>query len=337
MPAPVGNRMDAERHCGSRPLLPAVKQLLLAGGFMKATKLIFILLFVALFVSCLPEPQPEPIPEVIPEQEHMAYFPVAREGHCTRLERVGIAWNERPIQENMDLFCASKYNTARRDYSSGIPAGMSPIIWCGDGTQGGNPGIDYYKVAQTIPASYTGEVIIFNEPENLWQCGITPQYAAEMFIRYRILLWNKKLVAPNAIYAGSFHWLDSFFDALEGHYGAGSIPIDVFGVHFYSVESLSVEQRLEDISDWLDSRGYPEMRIWVTEMGVLDFNINPATLTYERARDALRHPRVDMVYGYKPWTDWTYSNSYYWRDGRYGPVNDVGEAWIRAATEFGRR
>lgn len=233
------------------------------------------------------------------------HFPIGHHQpypNCDRQDNIGIAWlaaNVTKAQEDMDNFCASMwYNSSGRDFTVMHP-GEIPHVWCDTNSEGTN----YYDVIQTVPASWSDYMLMFNEPGTPGQCGITNPYVAASIHNTMAGLGpqNARIVGPNIIIqhqgvgVHGIGWLRTYLLELERLQG-GTLDLHAVGIHLYGAHQYTPPQKLQWVIDMLNAIGYPNMPVIITEYGVHQgedaFNVMSDTTVL------LANSRVEAIFGY---------------------------------------
>lgn len=126
------------------------------------------------------------------------------------------------------------------------------------------------SLARKAVAQGSRHLLSFNEPDEIHQADLTPEAAAEAYIRHMNPLGSiARIGAPavtNSVQTSppmGTYWLQGFMDACQGH-----CHIDFFTFHFYDSEASLI--RFEEFLDHAIAvaRQYAVSEIWLTEYGI---------------------------------------------------------------------
>ena len=133
-----------------------------------------------------------------------------------------------------------------------------PMSWCGADPE--------------LPLSYSGYVLLFNEPELKSQCNITSQQGIDYYKSLQSKYPEAKWVVGNTIFWGSWqYWLNEFWDIC--HADPACVMPEYWGVHVY----LSGDARTfipfvkGELNKFHNKIGGI---FWVTEFSEINGNIN---------------------------------------------------------------
>jgi len=204
-----------------------------------------------------------------------------------------------------------------------------PMLW------GSNAPADFERVKAVIQARPEIQyLLVLNEPNLTDQANMTPQRAAEEWVKYEQVVADLeaagrsiKIVGPQMTwgtlsgYSDPVFWLDQFYAWYEATNGGREPRIDYLAFHWYD---YGLEQQL----DRLQKYGKP---IWITEMANWNANIDTVEKQIAQMTEmvALAESRSD-VFRYAwfmgRWPNDVHHTSIF-QDGA-GQLSALGEAYI---------
>lgn len=204
-----------------------------------------------------------------------------------------------------------------------------PMLW------GSNAAADFERVKAVIQARPEIQyLLVLNEPNLTDQANMTPQRAAEEWVKYEQVVADLeaagrsiKIVGPQMTwgtlsgYSDPVFWLDQFYAWYEATNGGREPRIDYLAFHWYD---YGLEQQL----DRLQKYGKP---IWITEMANWNANIDTVEKQIAQMTEmvALAESRSD-VFRYAwfmgRWPNDVHHTSIF-QDGA-GQLSALGEAYI---------
>lgn len=206
-----------------------------------------------------------------------------------------------------------------------------PMLW------GNDPAAEFEQTKAYLLANTDVEyLLVLNEPNLTDQANMTPQQAAEEWVKYEQLVAevesggrSLKLVGPQMTwgtltgFTDPVFWLDQFY-AWYRAYNDGQEPrIDYLGFHWYD---YGLEQQLDRLQKY-------GKQIWVTEMANWNEQIDTEEKQIQQMREmvALCEERDD-VFRYAwftgRWADDPHHTSLF--DTATGQLTALGEAYLQA-------
>lgn len=299
---------------------------------MSKVKVLIVFLIVSILSACSPAPEPDPNPlEGADYKSYLPFLAFVPYPECERVEKLGIAWLAaipgEQTENDLSNFCASHYfNTSGHNFSD-LHAWETPLIWCD--TDRLNR--DYYSVAETLGESYSGHVLIFNEPgQDVSQCVLPAVDAARAYVNFRAILPDAKFVSPNIIIQSiddeykSVRYLREFVLEIERLTGKKA-DMSAIGIHFYGAYDIRAAVKIKWVQDEMCRLGYCNIPVWVTEFGILPGVEGRFQTMSDMMFDVMSSKGVERVYAY---TVRRTQNSIPWVFGSREELTDVGRGYF---------
>ncbi len=206
-----------------------------------------------------------------------------------------------------------------------------PMLW------GNDPTSEFEQTKAYLLANTDVEyLLVLNEPNLTDQANMTPQQAAEEWVKYEQLVAevesggrSLKLVGPQMTwgtltgFTDPVFWLDQFYAWYRAANDGREPRIDYLGFHWYD---YGLEQQLDRLQKF-------GKQIWVTEMANWNEQIDSVEKQIQQMREmvALCEERDD-VFRYAwftgRWSDDPHHTSIY--DAATGQLTALGEAYLEA-------
>lgn len=254
-------------------------------------KIAAILSLVLLLAACsAPEPVPTPLP-FVEDSGTTLYFPfMARPAWpvCPNgrdVDRIGVAWFARTKgwESELEGLCGSHWYASNQTINNVTEhSDRWAVVHC----------LSSISVLTPEPdaLAYSGYLIVGNEPNdapNWQQCNASSTQMGRLLYDVYQKSPNAKVLFPGIIVqyeSGNNFSPDYIVDALNVAASYMGMPavldyVEAVAIHVYDRYDVSVVTKVEWTRDSLDASGWGDLKIAVTEMGVLPGNDNRQTMS----------------------------------------------------------
>lgn len=180
----------------------------------------------------------------------------------------------------------------------------------------------------SLPADYSGYLLVFNEPNNSAPYGshLDPAEAAKRYLQLRQAFPQAKLVV-GGISIWAIGWLQSFYAAVQQQDGRAPTPAAI-AVHSYIEDWITVNEALRRLNEIHD---FVQRPIWVTEFGACDGTANTMYQLvnfFENTTWVERYSAfTNRQQGTEPWAICSGTNLFSWN----GQITAAGLVYQQAA------